>query len=88
MYYNIHVRDCTLLSMPMSIHFCYYSVSLYTQQNPNDEAVQMPVPVHMCTSNLKMASTDKLDSAEVTAHPPNANGDPPTTVVPTEPVKV
>ena len=49
----------------------------------------MPVPVHnMCTSNLKMTSADKLDSAEVTVHPPNANGDPPTTVVPAEPIRI
>ena len=49
----------------------------------------MPVPVHnMCTSNLKMASADKLDSAEVTVHPANANGEPPTTVVPTESIHV
>ena len=49
----------------------------------------MPVPVHnMCTSNLKMASADKLDSVAVTVHPPNANGEPPTTVVPTDPAKV
>ena len=51
----------------------------------NDEAVQMPVHV---PTNSKMASADKLDSAEVTAHPPNANGEPPTTIVPTDPIHV
>ena len=66
------------------IHFCYYSVSLYTQHKPNDEAVH----VRVCTSNLKMTSADNLECAEVTVHSPNANGEPPTTVVPTEPIHV
>ena len=79
-----------LVDGSMFIHFCFYSVPLYTQHKPNVEAVQMLVHVHMCTSNLKMTSADKLDSAEVTVHPPNANGEPPTTVdnVPTEPIHV
>ena len=34
------------------------------QHKPNDEAVQMPVPVYMCTPNLKMTSADKLDVEE------------------------
>ena len=48
----------------------------------------MPVHIGMCTTNLKMTSADDLECAEVTVHPPNANGEPPTTVVPTEPMHV